>query len=352
MVRELEREDRIVSFRLTIPDRPGVLGQIATRLGRARRQHPGGRSPPAVSRRAGQGRQARRHGRDPRPRPCRGDHAGARSRRLCAGADRDRDRDGVIGGLSPRRRIRDMIRCDRNLESTLWERVGGWRRAVREKELRIALVCFGGVSLAVYMHGITKEILKLVRASSALHAIPDRAVRARARRTPTASSARRSRLRHRAGLFRAAARDRPQRRAARDRRHHRRRLRRRHQRHHAGARAGARPADGGAARPVARQRRRHRSCWRPTRAPAPGANGSCGRSSGAPPSPASSAAVPGPRGAPQAVAVRALALVQAAARRPRDGGADVRRGDADGAARSRAARRCCRPATRSTCSSR
>jgi threonine dehydratase len=32
-VRELERENRIVSFRLTIPDRPGVLGQIATRLG-------------------------------------------------------------------------------------------------------------------------------------------------------------------------------------------------------------------------------------------------------------------------------------------------------------------------------
>jgi threonine dehydratase len=33
MVRELERENRIVSFRLTIPDRPGVLGVIATRLG-------------------------------------------------------------------------------------------------------------------------------------------------------------------------------------------------------------------------------------------------------------------------------------------------------------------------------
>src|ERR1700719_624397 len=33
MVRELEREDRIVSFRLTIPDRPGILGQIASRLG-------------------------------------------------------------------------------------------------------------------------------------------------------------------------------------------------------------------------------------------------------------------------------------------------------------------------------
>jgi threonine dehydratase len=33
MVRELERENRIVSFRLTIPDRPGILGQIASRLG-------------------------------------------------------------------------------------------------------------------------------------------------------------------------------------------------------------------------------------------------------------------------------------------------------------------------------
>ncbi len=33
MVRELEREGRIASFRLTIPDRPGVLGQVATLLG-------------------------------------------------------------------------------------------------------------------------------------------------------------------------------------------------------------------------------------------------------------------------------------------------------------------------------
>jgi threonine dehydratase len=33
MVRELERADRIVSFRLTIPDRPGILGQIASVLG-------------------------------------------------------------------------------------------------------------------------------------------------------------------------------------------------------------------------------------------------------------------------------------------------------------------------------
>src|SRR5438270_11836170 len=52
---------------------------------------------------------------------------------------------------------------------------------MREKELRIALVCFGGVSLAIYMHGVGKEILKLVRASSALHAITDPAAREEAR---------------------------------------------------------------------------------------------------------------------------------------------------------------------------
>ncbi|WP_029011612.1 patatin-like protein [Niveispirillum irakense] len=43
---------------------------------------------------------------------------------------------------------------------------------MKEKELRIALVCYGGVSLAVYMHGVTKELWKLVRASHALHAPP------------------------------------------------------------------------------------------------------------------------------------------------------------------------------------
>lgn len=60
---------------------------------------------------------------------------------------------------------------------------------MREKELRIALVCFGGVSLAVYMHGITKEILKLVRASSALHAITDRGKRSSARFSSNRDSA-------------------------------------------------------------------------------------------------------------------------------------------------------------------
>jgi predicted acylesterase/phospholipase RssA len=40
---------------------------------------------------------------------------------------------------------------------------------MREKELRLALVCYGGISLAVYMHGITKEIWHLARASRAYH---------------------------------------------------------------------------------------------------------------------------------------------------------------------------------------
>ena len=51
---------------------------------------------------------------------------------------------------------------------------------MREKELRIALVCFGGASLAIYMHGITKEILKLARASSALHSVINREKRSTA----------------------------------------------------------------------------------------------------------------------------------------------------------------------------
>jgi patatin-related protein len=40
---------------------------------------------------------------------------------------------------------------------------------MREKDLRLALVCYGGISLAVYMHGITKEIWHVARASEARH---------------------------------------------------------------------------------------------------------------------------------------------------------------------------------------
>jgi patatin-related protein len=46
---------------------------------------------------------------------------------------------------------------------------------MRQKELRLALVCYGGVSLAIYMHGITKEIWHVARASRAFH-VPGAAV--------------------------------------------------------------------------------------------------------------------------------------------------------------------------------
>lgn len=49
---------------------------------------------------------------------------------------------------------------------------------MREKELRLALVCYGGASLAIYMNGISSEILKLVRASKAYHGVSDRHKRA------------------------------------------------------------------------------------------------------------------------------------------------------------------------------
>ena len=40
---------------------------------------------------------------------------------------------------------------------------------MRQKELRIALICYGGISLAVYMHGVTREVWHLARASGEFH---------------------------------------------------------------------------------------------------------------------------------------------------------------------------------------
>jgi patatin-related protein len=40
---------------------------------------------------------------------------------------------------------------------------------MKERELRLALVCYGGISLAIYMHGIPKEVWRLARASRAFH---------------------------------------------------------------------------------------------------------------------------------------------------------------------------------------
>jgi patatin-related protein len=41
---------------------------------------------------------------------------------------------------------------------------------MKQIEIRLAVVLFGGVSLAVYIHGVTREILNLIRASKLLHA--------------------------------------------------------------------------------------------------------------------------------------------------------------------------------------
>ncbi len=44
---------------------------------------------------------------------------------------------------------------------------------MKEKELRLALVLFGGVSLAIYQHGINREVLNLARASRAYHEVDE-----------------------------------------------------------------------------------------------------------------------------------------------------------------------------------
>ena len=40
-----------------------------------------------------------------------------------------------------------------------------------KREMRLAVVIYGGASLAIYMHGVSKELLKLVRASKILHEV-------------------------------------------------------------------------------------------------------------------------------------------------------------------------------------
>src|SRR6266550_4415943 len=42
-------------------------------------------------------------------------------------------------------------------------------------QLRLALVCYGGVSLAIYMHGVTKELHRLVKGSALLESGDDAA---------------------------------------------------------------------------------------------------------------------------------------------------------------------------------
>jgi patatin-related protein len=52
----------------------------------------------------------------------------------------------------------------------LAQQIGEGTTASPRRELRLAIVCYGGVSLCVYMHGTTKEIHRLVKASRLLAA--------------------------------------------------------------------------------------------------------------------------------------------------------------------------------------
>ena len=66
MVRELERDDRIASFRITSQRPAGLPRPGGEPARRARRQHPRGLARPPLPRRAGQGGDHRRDDRDPR----------------------------------------------------------------------------------------------------------------------------------------------------------------------------------------------------------------------------------------------------------------------------------------------
>ncbi|MGC8020806.1 hypothetical protein ACP3WW_24125, partial [Salmonella enterica] len=59
---------------------------------------------------------------------------------------------------------------ERNENAIAFLRVPYQAKPMHQKELRIALVCYGGVSLAVYMHGVTKELWKTLQASRAFWA--------------------------------------------------------------------------------------------------------------------------------------------------------------------------------------
>ncbi|WP_374654723.1 patatin-like protein [Dongia sp.] len=49
---------------------------------------------------------------------------------------------------------------------------------MKQIEIRLAVVLYGGVSLAVYIHGVTRELLNLIRASKLLHAETEEAAEA------------------------------------------------------------------------------------------------------------------------------------------------------------------------------
>ena len=102
LMRGLERESKIVSLRISLADRPGMLGEIATELWPLRREHSGGPSQQPVPGRAGQGRRGRYCNRDEGPRPRRG-YAGEPAQAGLRGREGEQSRRG---GLRP-----DRVEC-------------------------------------------------------------------------------------------------------------------------------------------------------------------------------------------------------------------------------------------------
>ncbi len=88
MVRELERDDRIASFRITSNDRPGLLGILASRLGALGANILEVQPRPAVPRCSGQRRFHRRHYRNSRKTTYIRDLRGPGEGRSCPAADR------------------------------------------------------------------------------------------------------------------------------------------------------------------------------------------------------------------------------------------------------------------------
>ncbi len=151
------------------------------------------------------------------------------------GPSRRPSNGSTCGDCRPGRSRRRAARCGRSaardhlqLKPTcvlLYSRLQGLKdREIAMKELRFGLVCYGGISLAVYMHGITSELHQLGAGIEGQRQRPREQV---------------SREHHRARLFRDAWPDCCQAAGGRDRRRDRRHVGRRHQRRC--ARQGARP---------------------------------------------------------------------------------------------------------------
>ena len=77
LLRNLLRDGRLLRLHLQIPDRPGVLADIAGKIGDERRQHHRSIAPALVRRRVGAGGGAGGYGGGARSRPRSGDHGGA-----------------------------------------------------------------------------------------------------------------------------------------------------------------------------------------------------------------------------------------------------------------------------------